>query len=321
MSFQPLPYEDSTYAAPVDTIFVLLTTLCSVITLAIFAVIIFFCIRYRRGSSADRTPGPPKKEQKIMEYSWTIIPLVLFLFLFVWAADVYYNMFSPPADGIPIYVIGKQWMWKMEHPEGEREIDQLHIPVDRQIILTLTSQDVIHDFDVPAFRIKHDVLPGRYVRMWFKATKVGTYYLFCGQYCGALHSQMIGQIIVMTAADYAKWLDEAGATTSGSLAGEGSRYFHELGCSGCHENSKVVQAPSLAGIYGEPVPLESGQMVTADDDYLRDSILLPGKQIARGFQNIMPSYQGLVSEEQIVALIAYIRSERNTPAPTAGSTP
>jgi cytochrome c oxidase subunit II len=321
MSFQPLPYEDSTYAAPVDTIFVLLTTLCSVITLAIFAVIIIFCIRYRRGSSADRTPGPPKKEQKIMEYSWTIIPLVLFLFLFVWAADVYYDMFSPPADGIPIYVIGKQWMWKMEHPEGEREIDQLHIPVDRQIILTLTSQDVIHDFDVPAFRIKHDVLPGRYVRMWFKATKVGTYHLFCGQYCGALHSQMIGQVIVMTAADYAKWLDEAGATTSGSLAGEGSRYFHELGCSGCHENSKVVQAPSLAGIYGEPVPLESGQMVTADDDYLRDSILLPGKQIARGFQNIMPSYQGLVSEEQIVALIAYIRSERNTPAPAAGSTP
>jgi cytochrome c oxidase subunit 2 len=321
MNFQPLPYEDSTYAAPVDTIFVLLTTLCSVITLSIFAVIIFFCIRYRRGSSADRSPGPPKAEQRMMEYAWTIIPLVLFLFLFVWAADVYYGMFSPPADGMPVFVIAKQWMWKIEHAGGEREINQLHVPVDRQVVLTLTSQDVIHDFDVPAFRLKHDVLPGRYVRMWFKATKVGTYHLFCGQYCGALHSLMIGQVIVMSQADYAKWLDHAGPTTPESLAGEGSRYFHSLGCSGCHENSEVVHAPSLAGLYDEPVPLASGEMVTADDDYLRDSILKPGKQIARGFQNIMPSYQGLVSEEQIIALIAYIRSQRNSPTPAAGSTP
>jgi cytochrome c oxidase subunit 2 len=321
MNFQPLPYEDSTYAAPVDTIFVLLTTLCSVITLAIFAVIIFFCIRYRKGSNADRTPGPPKAERRLMEYAWTTIPLVLFLFLFVWAADVYYGMFSPPARGIPIYVIGKQWMWKIEHAEGEREINQLHIPVDRDVVLTLTSQDVVHDFDVPAFRLKHDVLPGRYVRMWFKATKTGTYHLFCGQYCGALHSQMIGQIVVMSLPDYAAWLDRSGATTSASLAGQGSRYFHELGCSGCHEGSRIVHAPSLAGLYGEPVPLQSGQVVTADDDFLRDMILQPAKNVPQGFQPIMPSYQGLVSEEQIIALITYIRSERNSPPHAAGSTP
>jgi cytochrome c oxidase subunit 2 len=319
MSFAPLPYEDSTYAAGVDTIFVSLLVLCSAITLAVFAVIAWFCLRYRRGSNADRTHFPSEKTQVGIELTWIVLPLVIFIGLFIWAGNIYYQMFSPPADGLAIYVIGKQWMWKIEHPGGQREINQLHIPIDRNIVLTLTSQDVIHDFDVPAFRIKHDVLPGRYVRMWFRATRPGTYHLFCGQYCGDLHSQMVGSVIAMTGADYAAWLQNGGNQNAPeSLAAEGSRYFHTLGCAGCHEGSSVVHAPSLAGIYDQPVPLQSGQIVVANDDYLRDSILQPSKNVPAGYQPIMPSFQGLLSEEQIIALIAYIRSQRVDHSPNPG---
>jgi cytochrome c oxidase subunit 2 len=319
MKIPVLPYEDSTYASSVDVIFVSLFLLCSLITLAIFIVIICFCIRYRKGSSADRTQFPSHKKQVGIEITWIVIPLIIFIGLFIWAGNVYYRMFSPPADGIAVYVIGKQWMWKIEHPGGQREINQLHIPVDRNIVLTLTSQDVIHDFDVPAFRIKHDVLPGRYVRMWFKATRPGTYHLFCGQYCGDFHSQMIGDVIVMSAEDYASWLQNSGTQNAPeTLSVEGSRYFHSLGCSGCHEGSQVVHAPSLNGIYQQPVPLQSGQVVVADDDYLRDSILQPSKNIPAGYQPIMPSFQGLVSEEQIIALIAYIKSQRMNASSASG---
>ena len=311
MTFPVLPYEDSSYASRVDLIFMSLLVLCSVITLAIFAVIIAFCIKYRRGSKADRSHRPSEKKEIAIEFTWIVIPLVIFLGLFIWAGNVYYEMFSPPADGVAIYVIGKQWMWKMEHAEGQREINQLHIPVDRNIVLTMMSQDVIHDFDVPAFRIKHDVLPGRYTRMWFKATKTGTFHLFCGQYCGDFHSLMTGDIIVMSPTDYAAWLQNQGVGTTETLAAEGSRYFHSLGCSGCHEGSKVVHAPSLDGLYGQPVPLQSGQVVTATDDYLRDSILQPSKNIPAGYQPIMPAFQGILSEEQVIALIAYIKSERS----------
>jgi cytochrome c oxidase subunit 2 len=311
MKIPLLPYEDSSYATSVDAIFISLLLLCGAITFGVFAVIISFCIRYRRGSDADRSTYPSEDKQVGIELTWIVIPLMIFIGLFVWAGNVYYNMFSPPADGVPIYVIGKQWMWKIEHAGGQREINQLHIPVDRNIVLTLTSQDVIHDFDVPAFRVKHDVLPGRYVRMWFRATQTGTYHLFCGQYCGDFHSQMIGSVIVMSAIAYADWLQHGGTDTPETLAVEGSRYFHSLGCSGCHEGSQVVHAPSLAGLYDEPVPLQSGQIMTANDDFLRDMILQPAKNVPAGYQPIMPSYQGLVSEEQIIALIAYIKAQRN----------
>jgi cytochrome c oxidase subunit 2 len=321
MKIPLLPYEDSSYATNVDAIFLSLLLLCGLITLAVFAVMITFCIRYRSGSKADRTLYPSHAKQVGIELTWIVIPLVIFIGLFVWAGNVYYEMFSPPSDGLAIYVIGKQWMWKIEHPGGQREINQLHVPVDRNIVLTLTSQDVIHDFDVPAFRIKHDVLPGRYVRMWFKATRAGTYHLFCGQYCGDFHSQMVGSIIVMSEIDYAKWLQNAGQNTPETLAAEGSRYFHSFGCSGCHEGSQVIHAPSLDGIYDQPVPLQSGQVLVANDDYLRSSILQPSKNIPAGYQPIMPSFQGLLSEEQIIALIAYIKSQRTDYPPQTGSAP
>jgi len=320
MNFALLPYEDSSYATSVDTIFICLLLLCGGITLAVFAVMVGFCIRYRKGSKADRTHYPSEGKQIGIELTWIVIPLVLFIGLFIWAGNVYYEMFSPPADGIAIYVVGKQWMWKIEHADGRREINQLHIPINKDIVLTLTSQDVIHDFDVPAFRIKHDVLPGRYVRMWFRATKAGTYHLFCGQYCGDLHSQMVGSVIAMSDTDYVTWLQSSSGNAPETLAAEGSRYFHTLGCSGCHEGSQVIHAPSLDGFYGQPVPLQSGQIVVANDTYIRDCILQPAKNVPAGYQPIMPSFQGLLSEEQIIALIAYIKSQRAQDPPNSGST-
>ena len=321
MNLSLLPYEDSTYAPHVDAIFVSLFALCSLITFAIFVVIIWFCVRYREGSKADRTPSRSLSKNLPLELTWIIIPLLIFIGVFLWAGSVYYDMFSPPSDGLAVYVIGKQWMWKIEHAEGQREINQLHIPTDRNIILTLTSQDVIHDFDIPAFRIKHDVLPGRYVRMWFKATKTGTFHLFCGQYCGDFHSQMVGDVIVMSLKDYTAWLQKSGETGPVSLTAEGSRYFHALGCSGCHEGSQIVHAPSLQGLYGQPVPLQSGQIVTADDNFIRDFILQPTRNVPVGYKPIMPSYQGLVSEEKIVALIAYIKSQRADQSLNSGRAP
>jgi cytochrome c oxidase subunit 2 len=315
-----LPNEDSSYAGSVDWIFVCLLLLCSVITLAVFVVIVGFCIRYRKGSQADRSNYPSEEKQIGMELTWIVIPLVIFIGLFIWAGNVYYEMFSPPEDGLAVYVIGKQWMWKIEHAGGQREINQLHIPVNRNIILTLTSQDVIHDFDVPAFRIKHDVLPGRYTRMWFKATRPGTYHLFCGQYCGDLHSQMIGDVIVMSDIDYTAWLKSSGTQNEPeTLAAEGSRYFHTLGCSACHEGSQVIHAPSLNGLYGQSVPLQSGQTVVANEDFLRDSILKPSANVPAGYKPIMPSFQGVLNEEQIIAIIAYIKSQRTDYPPTSGS--
>jgi cytochrome c oxidase subunit 2 len=319
MKLSWLPYEDSSYAGHVDAIFVSLLVLCSAVTLVVFALIIGFCIRYRKGSKADRTYRESDVVEFRIEMTWILIPFFIFLGLFVWAGNVYYEMFSPPRDGVAIYVVGKQWMWKIEHPEGRREINQLHIPAGRTIVLTMTSQDVIHDFDVPAFRIKHDVLPGRYERMWFKATTPGTYHLFCGQYCGDFHSRMVGDIIVMPPVDYARWLQAEDSDEPTSLAAEGSVAFHSLGCSGCHEGSSVVHAPSLEGLYGQRVPLQSGALVTADDNYLRDSILQPTKNIPAGYQPIMPSFQGNVSEEQIIALIAYIKST-SAATPSTSST-
>jgi cytochrome c oxidase subunit 2 len=321
MNLSWLPYEDSSYAAQVDAIFMSLLILCSLVTAVIFAVIIWFSIRYRKGSSADRTYHPSEEIQFRIEMTWILIPFFIFLGFFIWAGNVYYEMFSPPRDGVAIYVVAKQWMWKMEHPEGQWELNQLHLPAGRDIVLTMTSLDVIHDFDVPAFRIKHDVLPGRYVRMWFRATTPGTYHLFCGQFCGDFHSRMVGDIIVMKPDDYAGWLQRSGLGAAASLASQGSGYFHSLGCSGCHEGSSVVHAPSLFGIFGNPVPLQSGAVVTADENYLRDCMLQPAKNIPAGYQPIMPSYQGLLSEEQIIALIAYIKSQPAAAPASARSDP
>ncbi|MDQ2868686.1 MAG: cytochrome c oxidase subunit II [Verrucomicrobiota bacterium] len=303
--------QASNLAPEVDFIFFALVALCGAVTFLVMAFIIFFAIRYRRGSKASR--AGKKLSSRRWETTWTIIPSLIFIGIFIWAAKAYFHMLTPPAGTTETYVVAKQWMWKIQHPDGRREINELHIPVGRTVKLVMTSEDVIHDFFVPAFRTKQDVVPGRYTTIWFTPTKPGKYHLFCSQYCGTNHSTMGGWIYVMEPGEHAKWLD--GQPAPDSLVAAGERAFHMRGCSGCHEQNSQIRAPLLDGIYDKPVPLSDGSMVIADDQYLRDSILLPNKQISAGYQAIMPSFHGQISEEELNAIIAYLKSLKDTNAP------
>jgi cytochrome c oxidase subunit 2 len=236
--------------------------------------------------------------------------------IFLWGAVIYFKERTPPRGATEVYVVAKQWMWKLQHEEGQREINELHVPVGRDVKMILTSQDVIHSFYVPAFRIKQDVLPGRYTTAWFHPTKAGTYHLFCAEYCGSQHSGMIGQVVVLEPAQYQAWLSGGGA--AGSMASNGQNLFLQLGCATCHRSDTQGRGPNLAGLFGSPVQLEDGRVVTADENYVRESILTPGAKIVSGFKPIMPAFQGLVSEEQLNALVAYVKSLNQNPAGAAG---
>jgi cytochrome c oxidase subunit 2 len=307
--FPLLPETASTAAERLDPLFWTWVALTGGVALGIFLVLAFFLVAYREGSGADRTPG--RAPTRVIEWTWTLVPLAIFLGMFGWAAWLYYLEETPPANALTIFVVGKQWMWKVQHPEGQREIDELHVPVGRPVRLVLTSQDVIHDFYVPAFRIKHDVLPGRYYSEWFKATKVGEYHLFCSEYCGTSHARMQGKVVVMAPADYAAWL--ARGNPAGTLAAQGAALFRRNGCTGCHGPAAAVHAPPLAGIYGKPQPLAGGGFALADEAYLRDAILLPNKQVVAGYDPIMPSFKGQLGEDEILALLAYIKATRSEP--------
>lgn len=298
------PEQASNLAPRVDNLYFALLALCSLVALFILLVALFFCVRYRRGSKVDRTP--PKSGPLKFELTWTLIPFFLFLGLFFWAAEVFFAMSRPPANATEIYIVGKQWMWKIQHPDGRREINELHLPVGQPVKLIMTSQDVIHDVFIPAFRTKQDVVPGRYTTEWFTPTKPGKYHLFCSQYCGTDHSKMTGWVYVMEPAEHARWL--AGQPAPDSLVAMGERAFHSRGCSGCHAPNAVMHAPPLEGIFGRKVPLSNNTLVTADEQYLRDSILLPNKQISAGYEPVMPTFQGQISEEELNAIIAYLKS-------------
>ena len=219
---------------------------------------------------------------------------------------VFFHIETPPANALEVDVVGKQWMWKLQHAEGNREINELHVPLNRAVKLTMTSQDVIHDFFIPVFRIKQDVVPGRYTTEWFIPTKVGRFHIFCAQFCGTDHARMIGWVDVMQPADYDKWLVTTGAGQT--MAAMGEALFNRVGCSGCHGAGSKIHAPRLEGLYGRPVPLDGGQVIPADDKYIRDSILLPASQITAGYPNLMPSFTGRLTEEEVMQLIAYIQS-------------
>ncbi|MDR3633286.1 MAG: cytochrome c oxidase subunit II [Isosphaeraceae bacterium] len=288
----------------VDAIFLALAAFSLFFTLAICFLVIFFAIKYRRGSKADRTGV--SGSSALMEFIWIFVPFVIVLGLFIWAAVVFYQQYRAPADAFEVYVLGRQWMWELKHPEGKKEINELHVPLGQPVRLTMTSQDVIHSFYVPAFRIKQDVLPGRYTSLWFKPEQVGRYHLFCAEYCGTKHSGMIGSVVVMDPVDYQRWLQEG--EVAESLAASGARLFRQLGCSGCHSVESSVRAPLLDGVFGHPVPLETGEIVTADERYLRDSILLPKSQVVAGYKPVMPTFEGRVGEDELLKLIAYMKS-------------
>ena len=302
--FLGFPGQASTFAGPVDTLFVALLGLATFIATAVCALIVYFGVKYRRGSPADRTGA--NASHVPLEIAWTVVPLLLAMGAFGWGARLYFDDFRPPARAIEIAVVGRQWMWQFQHPEGQREINELHVPLGRPIKLTMTSQDVIHSLYVPAFRVKQDVLPGRYTVAWFQATQTGEYRLLCTQYCGTDHAVMGGRVIVMDPAQYEQWLQSG--NTGQTAAQQGEQLFRQFGCSGCHRMDGSGQGPPLVGIYGKPVPLQGGGTTIADDRYLRDSILLPSKDVAAGYPNIMPSFQGQLGEDDLLLLITYIKS-------------
>ncbi|MFZ0731670.1 MAG: cytochrome c oxidase subunit II [Candidatus Sulfotelmatobacter sp.] len=317
-NFPLWPQRASAMAANVDALFIFLVIVSGLMTLLIFTAVIYFAARYRhrRGVPAEQIEGSTP-----LEVTWSIIPLVVFMVIFAWGALVYFKSRTPPRDATEVYVVAKQWMWKIEHAEGQREINELHVPVGRDVKLIMTSQDVIHSFFVPAFRMKQDVLPGRYTVAWFRATKPGTYHLFCSQYCGTQHSGMIGSVIVMEPAQYEAWM--SGGST-GPLSATGEKLFAELGCSTCHRTDTQGRGPNLQGVFGKPVLLQDGRTVTADENYIRESILDPGAKVVNGFKPVMPTFQGLVSEEQLNALVAYVKSlspAGQSPAKTAMAAP
>jgi cytochrome c oxidase subunit II len=270
----------------------------------IFVLIFYFAVKYRRRSDADQ---PRAIEGSVpLEIVWTVVPLALTLVMFGWGAWLFAEITTAPRDALEINVVGKQWMWKIQHTDGTREINELHVPVGRAVRMIMTSEDVLHDFSIPAFRVKADVIPGRYTQIWFEATTPGRYHLFCAEYCGTRHSGMIGQVVVMEAADYQTWL--SGGAPEGSLASVGEKLFADLACNTCHRPDSRGRGPVLAGLFGHTVQLQSGDIVTVDEQYLRESILQPSAKITAGYQPVMPAFQGIVSEEQLLALIEYVKS-------------
>lgn len=312
-TFRLVPQRASEMAGHVDALFLFLVTITAFFTLLIAGMILVFVIKYRRRDPRD--VGANTGNHRWLEWTWIIIPSCISLVIFVWAADLYVRMSRPPANALEIQVIGKQWMWKIQHPSGRKEIDELHVPIGRPIKLVMTSQDVIHSFFIPEFRVKQDVLPGRYSTEWFTPTVLGEYHLFCAEYCGTSHAGMIGRVVVMEPGDYEKWV--ANAPLDDRPENAGARLFVQYGCISCHGQT----APSLAGIYNREQVMDDGETLTADDNYLRESILNSRARIVKGFPPIMPSYQGQLSEEQLLQLLAYIKSLHGAATPPATSLP
>jgi cytochrome c oxidase subunit 2 len=313
---QLFPVAASEQSHSMDALYWLLTIVSAVMTVLIFAIIVYFAWRYQ----AKRHPVATQIEGSTpLELTWSIVPFLVMLIFFAWGAQIFFAAQSPPKDAMEVYVTGKQWMWKVQYPNGGREIDELHVPVNTPVKLTMASEDVIHSFSIPAFRVRHDVVPGHYDSLWFTATKPGRYHLFCTEYCGNQHAGMIGWVTVMDRQAYDNWAMGGGA--QGTLADQGQGLFAQFGCSTCHLLDQQGRCPNLRGLYNKPVQLTDGRTVIADDAYLRESILNPNAKIAAGFQaGIMPVFKGQLTEENVIQLIAYIKSlSPNGPASQQGS--
>jgi cytochrome c oxidase subunit 2 len=310
------PQEASNFAPNVDALMIYITVICLFFAVAITSAIVFFFFRYHRRKPGDI--GVPIHGDMRLETLWLVIPLILALSMFAGGAVVYVDFRRAPLDTLDIYVVGKQWMWKAQQPTGLKEINELHVPVGRNVKLILASEDVIHNFSVPDFRVKMDVVPGHYNTMWFRPTKSGRYHFYCSQYCGTNHAIMGGWVTVMEPADYESWLTGSmGATANPVVAGE--RLFAEKACNTCHFSDGKGRGPSLNGLYEAKVLLADGSTVTADEPYLRESILAPNAKIVAGYQPQMPTYQGQLSEEQILSLLTYIKSLQGQPPPQTGA--
>ena len=310
-----VPDSASTMSWKVDAVYFYLSGVTLFFTLLISAILVFFVIRYRRRTPYE-IPRPIAGSHKL-ETLWTVIPFLISMTIFGWAAKVYFDQSSPPKNAMEVYVVGKQWMWKIQHSTGQREINELHVPIGKKIKLIMTTEDVIHDFFVPAFRVKSDVVPGKYTPLWFEATKTGKFDFYCAEYCGMNHSGMIGSVVVMESREFDNWLSGNTSNTTPAVAGQ--QLFQTLGCVSCHgATGEGGRGPALSGLFGRETQLVGGQKITADEAYIRESILNPQAQLVDGFGPIMPTFQGQISEDQLVQLLAYIKSlQANSPQQTA----
>ena len=297
------PREASTIAPWMDALYFFLLGMTITGVTLVLAIVVTFSLRYRK---AVHPVATQIEGSTLLEATWTIIPLGIFLVTFVWGALLYFRIYNPPANAMNIYIVGKQWMWKAEHPGGQHEINALHVPTGQPIQLTMISQDVFHSFSVPDFRIKREVIPGRYSTVWFEATTPGTYHIFCTQYCGTNHSQMIGEVTAMTPDDYKMWTE--GSTSGMSLAQNGERLFASMGCNACHSGTAAARGPNLAGVYGSQLQLANGSTVQVNEAYLRDAILNPSQHITAGYAPIMPTYQGQISEDGLIDIVEYLKT-------------
>ena len=310
------PQQASAQATQVDAIYFFMVAVTAFFALLIGALVVVFAVKFRRRHPDEI--GVAIHGSLALELLWTVIPLGIALVMFAWGAKVFFDLYRPPAGAMEIFIVGKQWMWKAQHADGQREINELHVPVGRPVKLVMGSEDVIHSYYIPEFRVKADVIPGRYNTMWFTATKPGRYHLFCAEYCGTRHSGMIGWVTAMEPMDFQAWLAGGPATASPVAAGE--KLFNDLACATCHTAGAQARGPVLAGIYGKQEPLQGGGTATVDDAYLRESIVNPQAKVVAGFQPIMPTFQGLVSEEQLLQLIAYVKSlSQKSASATPGS--
>jgi len=307
--FPLFPPNASTIATEMDLLYLFITAVSAFFVVLVAALVVFFALKYRR-----RHPdavGADIHGSLVLELTWTVIPLVLSLVMFVWGADLFFRLARPPQDSMDIFVVGKQWMWKVQHPSGVREINEMHVPTGRNVRIFLGSEDVLHDYSIPAFRVKMDAVPGKITTLWFNATKPGTYHLFCAEYCGTKHSGMVGSVIAMTPQDYEAWL-VGGA--SGSALNTGEKLFNDpaYACVTCHKLDATGRGPTLYGLFGSTVALAGGGKVVADENYLRESIMNPTAKVVEGYLPIMPTFQGTINEENLMQLIAYIKTLKPT---------
>jgi cytochrome c oxidase subunit 2 len=306
MTIPFFPPNASSVATEFDLLYLFLTGVSAFFVVLVAALVVVFTVKYRRRQPDD--VGADIHGSLVLELTWTIIPLILSMVMFGWGAELFFKMARPPQDSMELYVVGKQWMWKVQHPEGVREINELHVPIGRPVRITLGSEDVIHDYAIPAFRVKMDAVPGKLTTLWFEATVPGTYHIYCDQYCGTRHSGMIGEVTAMLPDAYAAWLASGGTTATTAQSGE--QLFRDFACATCHLPDGTGRGPSLVGVAGSMVKLNDGRTVLADDNYIRESIVNSQAKVVAGYQPIMPVFQGMISEDNLMQLIAYVKAQK-----------
>ena len=315
--FTLFPAQASTLAPEVDNLYLGVVAITAFFAIIVVVCVTYFAIKYR-DDTGERV-GAPITGSMPLELGWSLIPFFIAIGIFVWASVVFFHIVRAPDQTLEVYSTGKRWMWRFQHIDGQREINELHVPIGRPVRVVFTSEDVLHDLFIPAFRVKADAVPGRYSAIWFEATQVGEYHLFCAEYCGTRHSGMVGTVYAMEPADYQAWLANGGTTATGSLLQQGETLFTQLACVTCHLGDGSGRGPSLAGIYGSKVTLDNGTVITADDSYLRESILTSQAKTVKGYEHIMPTFQGLINEEGLAGLIEYIKSMQADPKRVAAA--